>query len=106
MRAILDQGGRRHRAGSASSAIEGGRGQPQAVRATRSLISLQSTIDARTPQERLEAAVEQFDEEQAAAILKQWMRGARSMSVSPSAGHSRFGRKARPWACRTPSKAG
>jgi flagellar M-ring protein FliF len=31
----------------------------------------------RTPQKRLEQMID-FDEEQAAAILKQWMRGARS----------------------------
>ena len=31
----------------------------------------------RTPQRRLEQMID-FDEEQAAAILKQWMRGARS----------------------------
>ena len=31
----------------------------------------------RTPQKRLEQMID-FDDEQAAAILKQWMRGARS----------------------------
>jgi flagellar M-ring protein FliF len=31
----------------------------------------------RTPQKRLEQMID-FDEEQASAILKQWMRGARS----------------------------
>ena len=63
---------RRRRAGGA-----GGRRQDRRAKPQPNLIADLTSKLGRTPQKRLEQMTD-FDEEQAAAILKQWMHGAKS----------------------------